>query len=217
MPAGSRQMRLLPSSAELASARELARFANAEHAFHAIQSSAVPDAEHPPPQFALIPPNAHETRQRLLRRLPHGGAIAEAADRNEIDALLLAAVVEAESGFDASVVSVRGATGLMQIMPALAGVNAGELLDPVVNLNLGARHMSSLVRRFDGDLELALAAYNAGPGAVRRFGGVPPYKETTRFVRKVLSLYAAHRLSVQAASPDAVASVVPPGSIRTAR
>lgn len=194
----------LPSAAELASAKELSRLLDGEGAFHAMREvdlSQALRAARTRRRFELMPETSIAARRSLLRRLPHGGAIADAASRYELDSLLLAAVVEAESGFNSRVISTRGATGLMQIMPQLAGADAGDLFDPATNLNLGARYIRQLSRRYDGDLELTLAAYNAGPGAVERFGGVPPYRETTKFVQKVLRIYAGHQRQLDSAAP----------------
>ena len=138
-------------------------------------------------------------RNQPLRALPFGEAIRRAAARHGVDALLIAAVVEAESGFDPRAVSHRGAVGLMQIMPAVAAarnVGAERLTEPQLNLELGSRYLGQLLELYDGDLALALAAYNAGPGNVRRFGGLPPFRETRRFVEKVLGLYVAHHRTV---------------------
>ena len=134
----------------------------------------------------------HERRQsrRLLATIPYGTLIAEAAQQYRLDGLLLAAVVEAESGYDPRAVSPRGALGLMQLMPATAAhYGATEPADPRANVRAGARYLRDLLRRFDDDLELALAAYNAGPGNVTRYGGVPPFRETTRYVERVLRIY----------------------------
>lgn len=125
--------------------------------------------------------------------LPYGYVIRDTAGRyNSLDALLLASIVEVESGFDPQAVSYRGATGLMQLMPSTAGLNSGNLYDPERNLEAGASYLDQLLRRYEGDLELALAAYNAGPSNVRRYGGVPPFVETRRYVDKVLKLYVDH-------------------------
>ena len=148
-----------------------------------------------PRGFELFARGAED--QALLARLPYGEQISAAARRHRLDALLLAAMVEAESGFDPDVVSPRGAVGLLQVMPEMAaGYGVEDASDPLVNLDLGARYFSGLLRRFDGDVELALAAYNAGPGAVHRWGGVPPYGETNRFIERVLGRYAEHHLEL---------------------
>jgi hypothetical protein len=139
--------------------------------------------------------NGPQECDRLLAGLPYGRLIQEAAERYRLDGLLLAAVVEAESGFDPQAVSPRGAQGLMQLMPATAAhYGTVELADPRANVRAGARYLRDLLKLYDDDLELALAAYNAGPGNVARYGGVPPFRETRRYVDRVLGGYVAlHR------------------------
>jgi hypothetical protein len=136
---------------------------------------------------------------RYLDRLPFGREIRGAAKRYELDSLLLASIVEAESSFRPDAVSDKGALGLMQLMP-LHFDATDQPLDPTVNLNLGARYLRELRNRYDGDLELALAAYHAGPGTIDRFGGFPPYRETQRYVGRVLQLYSEHQRDAGAAS-----------------
>jgi len=132
-------------------------------------------------------------RRRLVRRMPHGDLIFRTAKRYDVDALLIAAVVEAESGFDPYAVSMDGALGLMQVMPSTADLmGAEDPLDPSINVDAGTRYLVGLQRRFGGDLELALAAYNAGPGNVLRFDGVPPFSETRAYVNRVLGRYVDH-------------------------
>lgn len=134
-----------------------------------------------------------EANQRQLEGVPYGTAIFKTAERYQLDSLLLAALVEAESNFQPGVVSPRGAIGLTQVLPSTASeMGIDDLSNPLHNLDAGARYLSLLLKRFEGDLELALAAYNAGPGSVERFGGMPPYSETQRYVDKVLDIYVAH-------------------------
>lgn len=130
-----------------------------------------------------------ETRSALLSHMPYGQAIQRTAERYGVDSLLLASIVEVESGFDPEAMSHKGAAGLMQVMPATAGTGSEELCNPELNLDAGARYLRDLLKRFEGDLELALAAYNAGPGNVERYGGLPPFRETRRYVDKVLEIY----------------------------
>jgi Transglycosylase SLT domain len=134
----------------------------------------------------------------FLRGLPYGSKIDETASKHQVDGLLLAALVEAESSFLPNAVSPVGAVGLTQVMPSTAQWlgTQGDLKDPGANLDVGARYLSRLLDRFDGDVELALAAYNAGPTNVARYGGVPPFAETRNYVKKVLSIYAGHNLEV---------------------
>jgi len=152
-------------------------------------------------EFELFASNRdEEARRKLLQRLPYGRAMARAAQRHEVDGLLLAAIVETESRFSAGAVSPRGARGLMQILPATGEIyGASDLLDPYVNLDVGSRYLRSLMREYDGDLDLVLAAYNAGPAVVSRYGGIPPFRETRAYVSRVRHRYAAHCESVRKA------------------
>jgi soluble lytic murein transglycosylase-like protein len=128
-------------------------------------------------------------------------ALQLAARTHDIDYELLQALVATESGFDAQAVSPKGARGLMQLMPATAeryGVRGDaratqehKLFDPRVNVAAGSRYLRDLIARFQGRIELALAAYNAGEGAVQRAGNrIPDYRETQNYVKTVLQLYA---------------------------
>jgi hypothetical protein len=133
-------------------------------------------------------------RRRFLDAMPYGSAISLAAERHQVDGLLMAAIVAVESRFTPEAVSPRGARGLMQIRPAVgAAYGAKDLFDPYTNVDVGSRYFSSLMKDYEGDLELTLAAYNAGPAAVARYGGVPPYRETRAYVRKVTALYQEYR------------------------
>ncbi|MEM9290261.1 MAG: lytic transglycosylase domain-containing protein [Acidobacteriota bacterium] len=147
--------------------------------------------------------NDKAARDARLKTFPYGELIAETADSAGIDGLLLASVVEAESSFVSQAVSPVGAIGLAQVMPYTAeGYTVDELREPEVNLRLGANYLASLLKRYDGDLERSLAAYNAGPTAVRRFGGIPPYRETQRYVSKVLSIYFDHHQELWSATEE---------------
>lgn len=118
----------------------------------------------------------------------------EAARRHGLDPELVLAVVAVESAFRPDAVSPKGAQGLMQLMPATArSLQVHDAFDPAANLDGGARYLGSLVSRYDGDLDRALAAYNAGPGAVDRYKGIPPYKETQGYVKKVMRKYKGKR------------------------
>jgi soluble lytic murein transglycosylase-like protein len=122
--------------------------------------------------------------------------IAHAATQNRVDAALVRALVEVESAFDPRATSRRGAVGLMQLMPDTARrYGVVDPYDPTDNLQAGARYLGDLLRLFDQDLSLALAAYNAGEGAVLKHGRrIPPYPETIAYVPKVLAAYQRHRL-----------------------
>jgi hypothetical protein len=120
--------------------------------------------------------------------------IVEAALRHGLDPELVLAVVAVESNFQAAAVSPKGAQGLMQLMPRTAAqLGVRDAFDPEQNLDGGARHLRALVDLYRGDLRRALAAYNAGAGAVQRYGGVPPYRETRAYVDKILGRVARAR------------------------
>ena len=115
---------------------------------------------------------------------------AEAAQVHGLDPRLVAAVARRESAFNASAVSPVGACGLMQLMPATAKyLGVSNVFDPRQNVLGGARYLRTLLDTFNGDLDLTLAAYNAGPGAVRKYKGIPPYRETRDYVRIVRASY----------------------------
>jgi cell wall-associated NlpC family hydrolase len=123
---------------------------------------------------------------------PYASVIDAAAARTGVPASLIAAVAQQESGFNAGAVSKAGAEGIMQLMPATAkGLGVTDPLDATQSINGGADYLASLLQRFGGNTTLAVAAYNAGPGAVLKYGGVPPYPETQHYVRNVLSLMEA--------------------------
>jgi len=118
--------------------------------------------------------------------------ISEAATRHGLDASVLSALIQVESGGRTDAISPAGALGLAQLMPATARrLGVTDPFDPRANVEAGARYLSEQLARF-GDLPSALAAYNAGPAAVARYGGVPPYAETRNFVSRVLELAAVY-------------------------
>ena len=136
-------------------------------------------------------------RSQRLADVPFGDTIRRTAQDHGVDALLVAAIIEAESSFDPCAISSRGAVGLMQVMPATAGSKTLETLtEPELNISLGTGYLRHLLDLYGGDLELALAAYNAGPANVRRYGGVPPFRETQRYVERVLGIYINHHREV---------------------
>jgi soluble lytic murein transglycosylase-like protein len=116
--------------------------------------------------------------------------IRSAADLNAVDESLIRAIIHAESAYQPDARSPKGAQGLMQLMPATAAeLQVRNPYDPAENIGGGTRYLSQLLSEFKGDLELATAAYNAGPNAVYKYGGVPPYDETKEYVRRVKILY----------------------------
>ncbi|MGV8961031.1 MAG: lytic transglycosylase domain-containing protein [Stenotrophomonas sp.] len=117
-----------------------------------------------------------------------------AAKATGVDDAWLRAIAHAESAFDAAAVSPKGAQGVMQLMPEVSGeYGVKDPFSAQQSIAAGARHMKSLLERYDGNRTLAAAAYNAGIGAVAHYGGVPPYAETRSYIDKVLALYAGYR------------------------
>jgi soluble lytic murein transglycosylase-like protein len=128
--------------------------------------------------------------------VPFGAQITAAAKKYGLDPALLAGLVKQESGFNPNAGSPAGARGLTQLMPGTAaGLGVTNVLDPAQSLDGGAKYLRAQLDAFGGDVTRALAAYNAGPGAVKRYGGVPPYAETQNYVRAVQANAAAYRAS----------------------
>ncbi len=141
------------------------------------------------PQYRLLQPGVLPRTARLTAANMSELIDAFAAEY-ELDPALIRAVIQVESNFNRKAVSPKGAQGLMQLMPAtIWRLSVGDAYDPHENIGAGVRYLRQLMDRFQGDLTLVLAAYNAGENAVLRYKGVPPYKETRDYVTKVLSLY----------------------------
>jgi soluble lytic murein transglycosylase-like protein len=131
--------------------------------------------------FASLPP-----------ALAYQDLIEEAATRFSVDADLIHAVIETESHFDSKAESAVGAQGLMQLMPIVQEeMGVRDAFDPRDNVMGGTAYLKRLLERHNGDVALALAAYNAGPGTVARYRGIPPFRETRRYVKKIKALLAA--------------------------
>ena len=136
--------------------------------------------------------------------------IREVAVRYDIQPILVAAIVEAESEFNPRAVSRRGARGLMQLMPGTASsLKVSDTLDPYENIEGGVRHLRRLMDRYRGNLPLVLAAYNAGEQAVMVYGGVPPYRETRQYVNRILRRIGRPDLVPQPRTSGAHAAVIP--------
>jgi soluble lytic murein transglycosylase-like protein len=200
----------LPAGDDAAELQDLAHWlvageVSGDHRFHAILPQDLEAAAEPGPrEISLFPavPDA-EARRRFLSGLPYGTAISLAAERHRVDGLLVAAIVAVESGFTPDAVSPKEARGLMQVLPAVGlAYGTDDLFDPYANVDAGSRYIRSLLADYDGDMELALAAYNAGPAAVMRYNGVPPYRETREYVRKVMIRYEEYsRRAGEASEP----------------
>jgi len=137
--------------------------------------------------------------------------VREAAERHRVDPALIRAVIETESNWNAGAISRKGAVGLMQLIPTTAhrfGVN--DLYSPQQNVDAGVRYLKTLLERYNGNLELALAAYNAGEGAVDRAHGIPRFRETRDYVQRVQSAYlrpGSGRLDGAFNSPRAIRKI----------
>jgi len=147
----------------------------------------------PPEEVAPLGPQpmliaSRETGPRRYAPRDYASLIEEAAYRESVPSSLVAAIARVESNFDARAISPKGALGIMQVMPDTArrfGFDAARLHDPVHNVAAGATYLRWLIERYDGDLDRVIAAYNAGEGAVDKYDGVPPYRETQDFVKRV--------------------------------
>ncbi len=143
-------------------------------------------------QFTDTPTSGHFRFHRKERGSSSGAGgpvtdlIVHYASKYGLDASLVKAVIKVESDYDPMAVSSKGALGLMQLIPETAkDMNVADPLSPDQNIAGGTRYLRLMLDQFGGDLELALAAYNAGPGSVKRYGGIPPFAETIRYVQKV--------------------------------
>ncbi len=111
-----------------------------------------------------------------------------------VEPALVRAIMEVESNYDHEAVSKKGARGIMQLLPSsFPGTKRVDFMDPLKNIEFGIAYLKKLVAKYNGDYTLVLAAYNAGEGSVKKYGGVPPYPETRRYIRKVLTLYRKFR------------------------
>ena len=151
----------------------------------------VPDeVPYPEPVQAVVSAAVEQApvRGALLQSTPYGEIISAVSEAHGVDPLLVRAVIQVESNYQTRARSRKGAMGLMQLMPATArSYNVRNPFDPRANIEAGIKHLKSLIDRF-GQVDLGLAAYNAGEGAVTRFNGIPPYRETRNYVSRILAL-----------------------------
>jgi hypothetical protein len=132
----------------------------------------------------------HQTLNRAFTQQEIDAAIDQAAARHNVDPSLVRSVVKVESNFNPNAVSRKGAMGLMQLMPSTArSLNVSNPFDPAQNVDAGVRHLRKLLDSYGGNVRLSLAAYNAGSGAVARSAGVPHFRETQNYVRRITNLY----------------------------
>jgi hypothetical protein len=131
-----------------------------------------------------------EIKQQSIDSPPFQSIVLQAAKDYDVDPSLIRAIIMAESNYNPRAVSHRGAQGLMQLMPTTAKwLGVKDVFDPAANIDAGVRYFKRLLDRFDGNIELALAAYNAGSRYVRKYKGIPPFEATQRYIKKVLKYH----------------------------
>jgi soluble lytic murein transglycosylase-like protein len=145
-----------------------------------------PEVELPAPAAAAVP--APLAKAAVVEHTPRE-LVDAAAKKNGLPPKFVHSVVAAESGYQPNALSPKGAIGLMQLMPATAQLYGADPHDPAQNVEAGAAYLRELLIKYDGDPRRALAAYNAGPGAVDKYNGVPPYAETQTYIERVLRKY----------------------------
>lgn len=148
----------------------------------------VPYPEPAPPAPAAQDPAGVQPLRLLEAATPYSEIISAMSQAHGVDPILVSALIQVESGYRPRARSPKGAMGLMQLMPSTARLyKVRNPFDPKANIEAGIKHLKSLIERFD-DVELVLAAYNAGEGAVKKFNGIPPYRETRNYVSRILSI-----------------------------
>ena len=158
-----------------------------------IEADEVPHPEPAPapqePAAAAADSQPAPSRGALLRETAYAGLITAAAEAHGVDPILVQALIQVESNYKPRARSSKGAMGLMQLMPSTArAYNVRNAYDPKANINAGVQKLKALLELWEGNIGLALASYNAGEGAVMKFNGIPPYRETQKYVSKILSI-----------------------------
>ena len=167
----------------------LQRISSIENQFKSLMSYGI---EKPTEDFQKILNTSIENKKnpQQIPRSEISELIDKYADKNGLDSDFVKAVINQESGFNSNATSKCGAMGLMQLMPSTAkGLGVTNAYDPEQNIDGGTKYLRGLLDRFDNNKSLALAAYNAGPNAVTKYGGIPPYQETKNYVKNVLGQY----------------------------
>ena len=164
-------------------------------------------AELPAADVVSIEPEEvfHSTPKPALADIPYAGFISSAAQQHGVDADLIVSVITAESKFNPKAISRKNARGLMQLLPETATrLGVKNIFDPQENINAGTKYLRELLDRYDNDLTLAIAAYNAGPQRIDQFKkNIPPYRETISYVRRVQKTYKARKSGQPASLPSA--------------
>jgi soluble lytic murein transglycosylase-like protein len=171
----------------------------------------------PAPDPPVAPPSAPSAPSAP----PYRELVSAAALRYGVDAELISSVMEVESHFDPKAISPKNARGLMQLLPQTAArLGVKDIFDPQQNIDAGTRYLKELLQLYNNNLTLALAAYNAGPDKVQKYGNVPPYRETVSYVNQVKRKYQKSKSATSAkpatpAAPKAAAGSTPPGTSAT--
>jgi soluble lytic murein transglycosylase-like protein len=147
----------------------------------------------PNQSYLLVKPIKPNKRGRLFYPIIHA-----VADKYRVDSALVKAIIMAESSYNPGAISKRGAKGLMQLMPSTAAsLGVKDLFDPEENITGGVKYLKKLLKKFEGNLRLAVAAYNAGVRKVRKYKGIPPFKATRYYVEKVLGYYHYYKIEME--------------------
>lgn len=168
--------------------------AAAPNSFASMVRSALRGSATAPPDSAGEPAAVSESGPSMVPPAQIDGLVSANAAAWQVDPALVKAIIANESAFNPSATSPTGAQGLMQLEPeTAASLGVRDAYDPAQNIYGGTRYIRSLLDRFHGDMNLAVAAYNAGPGAVEKYGGVPPYAETQNYVGNVMDSYRKYK------------------------